>query len=94
MNHQRQPSSTVHRSDSIEWEELPSLNAAHRHHIDSRRTESMRIPAPVWLDTVPSELGGSASVDQPFREVLEGLAVREVGGADLIRHLFGAGRGG
>ena len=41
-----------------------------------------------WDATRPAELE-PASVSQPFREPLEGVAIREVMEPDVFRHFFG-----
>ena len=68
---------------SIEWEELPSL--AQR--VRQRDTASVGAPAP-WDSTRPAELERAAP-SQPFREPLQGVAIREVTEPDVFRHFFG-----
>jgi hypothetical protein len=64
----------------IEWEELPSLVKRVR-----AGTTTAGVP---WDATRPAELE-PASVSQPFREPLEGVAIREVTEPDVFRHFFG-----
>jgi hypothetical protein len=64
----------------IEWEELPSL-------VKRVRAETTTAGVP-WDATRPAELE-PASVSQPFREPLEGVAIREVTEPDVFRHFFG-----
>ncbi len=69
------------RAGGIEWEELPSL--AQR----VRPLGAMASTTP-WDATRPAELE-PASISQPFREPLEGVAIREVTEPDVFRHFFG-----
>ncbi len=69
------------RAGGIEWEELPSL--AQR----VRPLGAMASTTP-WDATRPADLE-PVSVSQPFREPLEGVAIREVMEPDVFRHFFG-----
>lgn len=66
---------------SIEWEELPSLVERVR----QRTAEPMTSP---WDATRPVELEQPAP-SRPFREPLQGVAIREVDEPDVFRHFFG-----
>ena len=66
---------------SIEWEELPSLTER------VRQTTSVHTEA-AWDATRPAELERAAP-SQPFREPLQGVAIREVSEPDIFRHFFG-----
>ena len=66
----------------IEWEELPSLAARVR---PSDSHSSAGIP---WDATRPAELD-TASATMPFREPMQGMAIREVTEPDIFRHFFG-----
>ncbi|MDQ2733708.1 MAG: hypothetical protein M3Y55_01680 [Pseudomonadota bacterium] len=89
----------------IEWEELPSLadsladrlvilgsrklgeaaaNAARR-----RSGSFAPTAGSPWDATRPAELE-TAVVSPPFREPLQGVAMREVNEPDIFRHFFGA----
>jgi len=66
---------------AIEWEELPSLAASL-----GRRDVASGSP---WDATRPAEFDvGTPS--QPFREPVDGVAMREVLEPDVFRHFFGA----
>ncbi len=87
----RQPPSTPRPSlfvrrpplaGGIEWEELPSL-AGQR---DARTANTAGHT--VWDSTRPAELE-PAIASGPFREPLEGIAIREVVEPDVFRHFFG-----
>jgi hypothetical protein len=86
---------------AIEWEELPSLadSLADRLVILGNRrigAAAARLRAgsvagtagPVWDSTRPAELE-AAVVSAPFREPLQGVAIREVDEPDVFRHFFG-----
>ena len=64
----------------IEWEELPSL-------VQRVRPSPMVASTP-WDATRPAGLE-PMSTSQPFREPLEGVAIREVMEPDVFRHFFG-----
>ena len=67
---------------AIEWEELPSLAGSLAQRIAAATTGPWDNTRPAELDTgVPS---------QPFREPVDGLAMREVNEPDVFRHFFGA----
>ena len=69
-------------SGAIEWEELPSLA--------QRVRPSLPVSGSVpWDSTRPAELD-TAPASQPFREPLQGVAIREVTEPDIFRHFFGA----
>ncbi|MEO6363590.1 MAG: hypothetical protein ABIO71_10205 [Caldimonas sp.] len=67
---------------AIEWEELPSLAARLR-----ASNESFTASAP-WDSTRPATLD-TVSAPMPFREPLQGVAVRETSEPDIFRHFFG-----
>jgi hypothetical protein len=67
---------------AIEWEELPSLAGS----LDKRPNAARQTP---WDATRPAELD-AAVPSQPFREPVNGLAIREVNEPDVFRHFFGA----
>jgi hypothetical protein len=82
---------------AIEWEELPSLAATLAERLDSRRlgdagtATSMRATVAsntVWDSTRPAALEVPVT-SGPFREPLEGVAIREVDDPDVFRHFFG-----
>jgi hypothetical protein len=86
----RHASSTLHFSTAlralpaagaIEWEELPSLAQRVRPSLPGRAS------AP-WDSTRPAELD-AAPASPPFREPLQGVAIREVSEPDVFRHFFG-----
>lgn len=83
-------------TETLEWEELPSLadsltqrlvriGARHEPTADSGFYED---GTPCWAETQTADLGGE-SPSEPLREVLAGLAVREVREPDVFRHFFG-----
>lgn len=91
------PPRAVWHTDTLEWEELPSLadsltqrlvriGARHAPDADSGFYEDS---APCWADTQAAELEATPP-SEPLREVLAGLAVREVTEPDVFRHFFGA----
>ena len=67
---------------AIEWEELPSLAGS----LAKRIATATNGP---WDATRPAELE-VAVPSQPFREPVDGLAIREVNEPDVFRHFFGA----
>ena len=87
----RHAPSTLHFSHSyrpaalpgaIEWEELPSLAAR----VGARNVAAATgVP---WDATRPASLE-EVSAPVPFREPLQGLAIREVSEPDIFRHFFG-----
>jgi hypothetical protein len=68
---------------AIEWEELPSL--AQR--VRQRSTSPAPTSSP-WDATRPAELERLVP-SRPFREPLQGVAIREVDEPDVFRHFFG-----
>ena len=66
---------------AIEWEELPSLAGSLAKRIAAATQ-------PPWDATRPAELE-AAVPSQPFREPVNGLAIREVNEPDVFRHFFG-----
>ncbi len=82
---------------AIEWEELPSLAATLADRLDGRLLGSVggflasrpgNASHSVWDSTRPAELE-PAVMSGPFREPLDGVAVREVVEPDVFRHFFG-----
>lgn len=71
-----------HAAGAIEWEELPSLAGS----LALRLAAAKNTP---WDATRPAELE-VAVPSQPFREPVNGLAMREVNEPDVFRHFFGA----
>jgi len=67
---------------AIEWEELPSLAAS----LAKRLAAATQAP---WDATRPAELE-AAVPSQPFREPVNGMAIREGNEPDVFRHFFGA----
>lgn len=80
-------------ADALEWEELPSLadSLAQRLVMLGERHGAASRPGPRggWAATMPAELGPPV-FSEPFREVLSGLAIREVNEPDVFSHFFGA----
>jgi hypothetical protein len=90
---------------AIEWEELPSLAASLADRLvilgnrrigaaaaAATRVHSSGLAATAgspWDSTRPAELETSV-VSAPFREPLQGVAIREVNEPDVFRHFFGA----
>jgi len=66
---------------AIEWEELPSLAGSL-----AKRPAANQVP---WDATRPAELD-AVPPSQPFREPVDGMAIREVHEPDVFRHFFGA----
>ena len=66
----------------IEWEELPSLAGR----LDPGAFAGSG--QTVWDSTRPAELE-PAVASGPFREPLDGVAIREVVEPDVFRHFFG-----
>ena len=67
---------------AIEWEELPSLAGSLAQRIAAAHANPWDATRPAGLDvTAPS---------QPFREPVDGVAIREVTEPDVFRHFFGA----
>ena len=67
---------------AIEWEELPSLAGS----LAKRLAAATQAP---WDATRPAELEALTVPSQPFREPVNGLAIREVNEPDVFRHFFG-----
>jgi hypothetical protein len=67
---------------AIEWEELPSLAGS----LAQRIVTSTTSP---WDATRPAALDNPVA-SQPFREPVDGVAIREVNEPDVFRHFFGA----
>jgi hypothetical protein len=67
----------------IEWEELPSLASS----IGRPFVGTSNGP---WDSTRPAALDPTAAPSQPFREPLQGVAIREVTEPDIFRHFFGS----
>ncbi len=67
---------------AIEWEELPSLAGRVR---DGGPQITASIP---WDSTRPAALD-TVSAPMPFREPMEGMAIREMHDRDIFRHFFG-----
>lgn len=79
---------------AIEWEELPSLVSRVRSVGRALQQAEAGLAAagstPVWDATCPAALDTTASSPSaPFREPVEGVAVREVIEPDVFRHFFG-----
>jgi hypothetical protein len=68
---------------AIEWEELPSLAGSL-----AKRLAAATSQTP-WDATRPADLEAPVP-SQPFREPVNGLAIREVNEPDIFRHFFGA----
>lgn len=89
---------------AIEWEELPSLaatlakrlvvlgsggvGAAVANATRTRGAFTASSGSP-WDSTRPAALDAEV-VSSPFREPVEGVAIREVNEPDIFRHFFGA----
>ena len=71
---------------AIEWEELPSLAGSVRARRDSR-DDAFNASVP-WDATRPASFE-TMTAPAPFREALQGLAIRETHEPDLFRHFFG-----
>lgn len=86
----RHAPSTLHFSQAfrpvpagaIEWEELPSLAARVR---DAGVHATAGIP---WDSTRPASLD-TGTAPMPFREPMQGMAIREMHDRDIFRHFFG-----
>jgi hypothetical protein len=81
---------------AIEWEELPSLAGSLAKRLISRGSfgpgrgalgEPPQTTMP-WDNTQPAELE-SVVASQPFREPVQGVAIREVLEPEVFRHFFG-----
>ena len=69
---------------SIDWEFLPSLS-----HLIDRKEAASGHEAPVWAETMPADFDAMEAMSDPFREPLEGLAMREVNEPEIFRAFFG-----
>ena len=78
----RTPSARLPPGGAIEWEELPSLAQRVRASAPASASVPWDSTRPAELDTTPASL--------PFREPLQGVAIREVNEPDVFRHFFGA----
>ena len=82
---------------AIEWEELPSLAASLAKRLGELAASATNAAAgPAfhqagrpWDSTRPAVFEASVP-SRPFREPLQGLAIREVDEPDIFRHFFGA----
>ena len=93
------------RSGAIEWEELPSLadslterlvvlGTRHRDAIAAAKArasafERAAVSSHAWDSTRPAAFEPDRP-SQPFREPLDGMAIREVVEPDVFRHFFGS----
>lgn len=99
MNTSRHPPYRVapHRpgahSGAIEWEELPSLALS----LAERRQAATQVSnsafgrsefGAAWSATMPAALDPLRE-PEPFRETLNGMAMREVHEPEVFRHFFG-----
>lgn len=98
MNH-AQFASTRHAAlralrgnDAIEWEELPSFadSLTQRLVVLGKRPLGERVDAavPAWIETMAAGFD-LLPPSEPFREVVEGLATREVHEPEVFRLFFG-----
>ena len=70
-------------TDTIEWEELPSLTRA------LRRSDYGAPSGHVWCSTQPMDLQPPAvGAPAPFAEPIDGMQVREIDGDSLFGHFF------
>ncbi len=89
---------------AIEWEELPSLADSLSERLVARgRAAQPKVPrrppiaihhelehaSAAWDATRPAELDDSLP-EQPFREPVKGVAMREVHAPEVFKHFFGA----
>lgn len=74
----------------IEWEDVPSLAHRLRRTLDALDAAHTARGA-VWDATMPADLMPlePETPAAPLRQVLDGLEMREVAGAELFRHFFG-----
>ncbi|HZE91565.1 MAG TPA: hypothetical protein VE029_07645 [Rhizobacter sp.] len=68
-------------SDTIEWEELPSLAGQTVRGAANQGAAAWSVTLPATLDTLEQST--------PFREPMRGLVMREVNEPDVFRHFFG-----
>ena len=103
-----QPLRSLTRSGAIEWEELPSLadslterlvvlGTRHRDAIAAAQARALAFEraatsGQAWDATCPAEFEPERP-SQPFREPLDGMAIREVVEPDVFRHFFGSTHG-
>ncbi len=87
------PHRAVAHSGAIEWEELPSLAGS----LAERRQAAAQASNPAfgrsefgaaWSATMPAALDPLRE-PEPFRETLNGMAMREVHEPEVFRHFFG-----
>ena len=83
----------VAHSGAIEWEELPSLAgslAERRRAAEHASNSSFDRPefGAAWSATMPAALAPLRE-PEPFRETLNGIAMREVHEPEVFRHFFG-----
>ena len=83
----------VAHSGAIEWEELPSLvgTLAERRHPAAQASNSAfgrSEFSAAWSATMPAALDPLRE-PEPFRETLNGMAMREVHEPEVFRHFFG-----
>ena len=83
----------VAHSGAIEWEELPSMADS----LAERRRAAADASNPgfgrsdfgaAWSSTMPAALD-QLHEPEPFREALNGMAMREVHEPEVFRHFFG-----
>lgn len=100
------PSRALPPSGAIEWEELPSLadtlaerlvvlGTRHRHALEAARARASAFEragsGQAWDSTRPADFD-TTPAPRPFREPLDGLAIRETDEPDVFRHFFGVAR--
>ena len=83
----------VAHSGGIEWEELPSLagSVAERRQAAANASNSVFGRSDfgaAWSATMPAALDPLRE-PEPFREMLNGMAMREVHEPEVFRHFFG-----
>ncbi len=83
---------------AIEWEELPSLAGSLARRLVARggfasasadRNDPPSTATMPWDNTQPAPFDRTVA-SQPFREPLQGVAIREVLEPEVFRHFFGA----
>ena len=72
-------------SGFVEWDDTPSFANSLRERLHWRETGGTSLLG----DTIPGGLMPPTPQSSPFRELVEGLSVREVHDADVFRHFFG-----
>ena len=87
------PLRAVAHSGAIEWEELPSLagTLAERRQTAAQASNSAfgrSAFGAAWSATMPAALDPLRE-PEPFRETLNGMAMREVHEPEVFRHFFG-----